>query len=225
MLKTTQIGLFGGTFDPIHYGHLRVAVEVRSAYGLNKIYIIPAALSPHKISCSMADAKDRFQMIRDAVSKDPGFKVSDVELKRDKPSYTIETVSYFKSTLPRDTSLFLIMGVDAFLEIETWKSYKKLFKMTALIVVTRPGLDCNDILSMKKRIEKYLFDSISPGYSFSSSTYSFRHPEKKPIFLFETTPMNISSSKIRQLVKKGRLIKYLVPYEVETFINKQGLYL
>jgi nicotinate-nucleotide adenylyltransferase len=133
-----RIGLFGGTFNPVHLGHLRAAVEVRQGFELDEIFLVPAALPPHKIPGDVAASADRLNMLNLALGADSGLKVSDVELNRSGPSYTIDTVQHFKQTLPAESRLFLIMGLDAFLEIDTWKSYRKLLTQIPLIVINRP---------------------------------------------------------------------------------------
>ncbi len=220
-----RIGLFGGTFNPIHLGHVQVVREVKAGFGLDKILIIPSALPPHKELNGVVDAEDRLEMIRLAFSDDPNFMISDVELKRSGPSYTIDTVSHFKSILPTKSTLFFIAGSDAFLEIDTWKSYRSLFNISRFIVMIRPGIDANDTGSMQKRVKEYLLSRVSHGYTFSPLNSNYVHPEKEPVFLVEITLMDISSSKIRRLVKTGRSIRFLVPEKVQTFIEKRRLYL
>ena len=138
-----HVGLFGGTFNPIHNGHLKAIEEVLKGFSLDKSYLIPSAIPPHKEQRNLVDAKDRMEMIRLAVATCPALMesvtVSDVELKRKGPSYTIDTVCHFKSILPKDSRLYLILGLDAFLEIDTWKSYTNLFMLTSFIVIPRPG--------------------------------------------------------------------------------------
>ncbi len=120
-----RIGLFGGTFNPIHLGHLRTAVEVGEKLSLDVVFLIPSALPPHKDSTALISAEDRLAMARIAVEGSGLFQVSDVELMRSGPSYTIDTVRYFKSCFG-DAALFLIVGADAFLELDTWKDYQTL---------------------------------------------------------------------------------------------------
>jgi nicotinate-nucleotide adenylyltransferase len=122
-IKAMKIGLFGGTFDPIHFGHLRSALEVREACGLERVVLIPAAVPPHKGWGAMAAAADRLQMIELAVAGAPGLAVSDVELRRAGPSYTIDTIRDFQGEIPGG-EIALIVGLDAFLEIDTWKSFR-----------------------------------------------------------------------------------------------------
>ena len=227
MLKS--IGLFGGTFNPIHRGHLQVTKEVMEAFELDQIKLIPAALPPHKEPRGVADAPDRLQMIRLAVANYPALTqsvtVSDVELKRPGPSYTIDTVRYFMQVLPENTELFFILGLDAFHEIDTWKSYLDLFELVPFIVMARPGVYRHDGDLKWKILEKYLKSKISDAYRFSASRSCYVHAEKQPIFVFDVTPVEISSSQIRELVKDRRSITSLVPEKVEDFIKTKGLYL
>ncbi len=220
-----HIGLFGGTFNPIHLGHIQVIQEVKKGFGLDKIFIIPSALPPHKEPDGLVDAGDRVEMIRLSFSNHPDFAVSDIELKRSGPSYTIDTVRHFKSILPEDTRLFLILGLDAFLEIDTWKSYKDLFLLIPFIVMSRITSGEEVGVFERKTFENYLKSKISEGYNISDLQSSYIHEEKQPVFVFDVTPVDISSTKIRKLIKTGRPIKSLVPEIVEAFIKSKGLYL
>lgn len=220
-----HIGLFGGTFNPIHLGHIQVIQEVKKGFGLDKIFIIPSALPPHKEPDGLVDAGDRVEMIRLSFSNHPDFAVSDIELKRSGPSYTIDTVRHFKSILPEDTRLFLILGLDAFLEIDTWKSYKDLFLLIPFIVMSRITSGEEVRVFERKTFENYLKSKISEGYNISDSQSSYIHEEKQPVFVFDVTPVDISSTKIRKLIKTGRPIKSLIPEIVEAFIKSKGLYL
>jgi nicotinate-nucleotide adenylyltransferase len=220
-----RIGLFGGTFNPIHLGHVQVIQEVKQGFGLDKIFIIPSALPPHKTPDGLVDAGDRIEMIRLSFSNHPDFAVSDVELNRSGPSYTIDTVRHFKSILPEDSELFLILGSDAFLEIDTWKSYKDLFLLIPFIVMSRGTEGINSRMFGRKIVGDYLKSKISEGYNLSASQSSYIHKEKQPVYVFDVTPIDISSTKIRKLIKNGSPIKSLVPEIVEAFIKSKGLYL
>jgi nicotinate-nucleotide adenylyltransferase len=220
-----RIGLFGGTFNPIHLGHIQVVQEVKEGLAMDRIILIPSALPPHKEPSSVVDARDRMEMIRLAIADYPDFTVSDVELKRSGPSYTIDTVHHFKSSLSEDSALYLILGLDAFLEIDTWKSYMDLFQLVPFIVMDRGGTENNDVVLGWETLEAYLKSRISEGYQFSPSRSCHVHDEKQPIFVYNVTPINISSTQIRQLIKKGGTIRSLVPKIVEDFIKTKGLYL
>jgi nicotinate-nucleotide adenylyltransferase len=221
--KLNGIGLFGGTFNPIHVGHLRAAQEVREGFGLTRVYFIPSAIPPHKGISNLAKAQDRYQMLAEAIYDNPGFVASDVELKREGRSYTIDTIHHFKSTLEKDTPCYLIVGSDAFFEIDTWKDYRDLFGLIPFIVMRRPpeaqGRD--HFLNM---LARYITANVTDGYELSEDKTRFQHAGKQPICLFDVTPIDISSTKIRNLVKKGASIKYLVPGAVEKYIQTKGLY-
>ena len=220
-----HIGLFGGTFNPIHLGHVRVIREVKSGFDLDEILIIPTALPPHKKSEKVVDAKDRLKMIRLAFLNEPDYVISDVELKRSGPSYTIDTVRYFTSRMPESTRLYLIMGLDAFLEIDTWKSYKELFLLIPFIVMFRTLGAKDPRTSGSESVGYYLRTRISKGYTFSASQSTYIHDNKQPVFVFDVSPVNISSTRIREYIKKGISIKHLVPEIIEDFIKTKGLYI
>ena len=220
-----HIGLFGGTFNPVHIGHLRAALEVKEGFDLDEVILIPAALPPHKMPGEVADAADRLHMLNLALEDTSGLKLSDVELKRSGPSYTIDTVQHFKQTLPDQSRIYLIMGMDAFLEIDTWKSYDELLLQIPFIIINRPksGSATNDF--GWKFMENYLTSKISTDYVFSESQSCYRAKNKQPIYVFEVTSLDISSTRVRNLINEGRSIGYLVPQKVEEFIDSKGLYL
>jgi nicotinate-nucleotide adenylyltransferase len=219
-----RIGLFGGTFNPIHSGHLKAAKEVGKRFVLNKTAFIPSFLPPHKKPDRVADADDRMEMIRLAVSDDADFSISDVEQQRLGPSYTIDTVCHYRSVLPPGTSIFLVVGLDAFLELDTWKSYPDLFKMIPFIVMARHTNRCDDLSFMLETLEPYIKKKISDRYRFSDSQCGYVHPENQPVFLFNFRPLDISSTKIRRLIAGGKSIHHLVPEKVEDYIQTKGLY-
>ena len=220
-----RIGLFGGTFNPIHFGHLRVAVEVKEGFELNELFLIPAALPPHKMPGEVVDAADRLKMLKRAIEDTPGLKLSDVELKRSGPSYTIDTINFFKDGLSEDSQIYLIMGMDAFLEIDTWKAYDELLTQISFIVINRPNVSSDQSVYGWEIMEDYLKSKISSEYIFSNSQSCYMRPEKQPIYVCEVTILDISSTKIRELIKRGRSIEYLVPQKVADFIDSKGLYL
>ncbi len=219
-----RLGLFGGTFDPIHFGHLRAALEVKEGFDLDQIILIPAALPPHKTPSKVTDAADRLKMAELAIISNSDFTVSDIELKRSGPSYSIDTINHFKTLTPAGSDIFFISGLDAFLEIDTWKAYTNLLKQVAFIVIARPMLDCQDSSLRWKRLEDFLISKVSSKYKFSDSS-CFEHPEAQPIYTFDVTSLDISSTRIRKLIKTGQSIQFLVPERVEDYIKIRGLYL
>jgi nicotinate-nucleotide adenylyltransferase len=220
-----RLGLFGGTFDPIHVGHLRAALEVKHGFDLDQIVIIPAALPPHKKRGRVTDASDRLKMVELGVSGCSGLRVSDVELQRAGPSYSIDTINHFKASSDQDTEIFFISGLDAFLEIDTWKSYRDLLRQMAFIVIARPILDGSDISLRWKRLEDFIKAKISADYEFSDTPACFINANTKPIYIFDVASLDISSTRIRELVKTGQPITYLVPETVENYVKNRGLYL
>jgi len=220
-----RIGLFGGTFNPVHLGHLRAAVEVRQGFELDEVFLIPAALPPHKLPGEVAAAADRLNMLNLALDADSGLKVSNVELNRSGPSYTIDTVEHFQRTLPAESRLFLIMGLDAFLEIDTWKSYRKLLAQIPLIVINRPNAGDRMSGVPWKVMDDYISTKLSADYSYSASRSAYLASGQQPIYVFEVTALDISSTRIRLAISKDQSINYLVPPKVAEYIRTKGIYL
>ncbi|MCP4162337.1 MAG: nicotinate (nicotinamide) nucleotide adenylyltransferase [Deltaproteobacteria bacterium] len=210
-----RVGLFGGTFNPVHNAHLRTALDVVEKFKLDKLFLIPSSIPPHKRSEETESAKSRYEMLKLAC-EDARFIVSDVEFNRSGPSYTVDTIDYF---LKKDyNELFFLIGTDAFLEIDLWKNYKKLLKKISFIIMKRP--DVKDEISILKR---YIQDKIGK-YNYSEDKKCFSGEENKELFLTNVTQLNISSTNIRDLIKKGDSIKHLVCEKVEDYIISKGLY-
>jgi nicotinate-nucleotide adenylyltransferase len=212
-----KIGLFGGTFDPIHWGHLRSAEEVSETFGLDRVYFIPAALPPHKRGQTMTAARDRLRMVRLAVARNPKFSVSTAEISRPGISYSIDTIREFAATLNKGDVLYFIIGLDAFREIRTWKDFAAIFPLCNFIVTSRPGSKEKDPLKGTGVAVKKLF-----CYDFKQKNY--RHRSGTRVYFDELTDIAISASEIRALVKEGKSIRYLVPSEVENYIKRRALY-
>jgi len=219
-----RIGLFGGTFNPIHYGHLRTTLEVKDRFSLKKIYFIPSAIPPHKTPNKLASATDRYEMIKLAISDQRDFYLSDVELDRPGRSYSIDTVRQFQSTVQNSVELFLILGLDAFLEIDTWKAYQEFFELVPFIVMIRPEKAPLSEIQAQESIEGFLKAKISDRYAFSIKNNGFSHDAKQPVFLAGVTSLEISSTKIRRCISQGKSIQYLVPEKVKAYIETRGLY-
>ena len=192
---------------------------------MERIWITPASTPPHKEMQNVAGAQDRLEMIRLAVEGNSLFSVTDVELRRSGPSYTIDTLGYFESILPDDSRLYFIMGMDAFLDIETWKSFKELFRVAPFIVMSRPGSTDSKGDDEWKAARDVLTSKVSSEYAYDSERNAFFHPEKKAVFLFQVTPVDVSSTMIRARIKQGLTINGLVPEKVKEYIKIKGLYL
>jgi nicotinate-nucleotide adenylyltransferase len=219
-----RIGLFGGTFNPIHRGHLRAASEVIKQFNLDQIYLIPAALPPHKTPGLVAKADDRLAMIKSAIADLHGLTVSDVELNRPGPSYTIDTIRHFKNTLAKDTQIYLIMGLDAFLEIHTWKSYRDLLDQIAFIVMARPDEGYTDARQGWGILETYLKSTLSTDNQFDEEQACYTSDGMQPIHICDLKALDISSTIIRQKVKRKQSIENFVTPEVADYIRLKGLY-
>jgi len=220
-----KIGLFGGTFNPIHLGHLRVIHEVAEEFELSKIFLIPAALPPHKPNQEIAAASDRLTMIRLAVKQISGFEISDIELNRSGISYTIDTVKHFKAIMDKCDQSYLIMGIDAFLEIDTWKSYMDLFRLTPMIIMARPGDETDSVVSRWEVVAGFIKEKISDQYRCTEPEACHSHDEYQSIYLTDVSLLDISGTKIRNLIRHGKSIQFLVPGQVEHYIRQRGLYL
>jgi nicotinate-nucleotide adenylyltransferase len=219
-----RIGLFGGTFNPIHRGHLWAASEVKKGFNLDQIFLIPAALPPHKTPGQVAKADDRLNMINLAVADLSGLTVSDVELNRPGPSYTIDTIRYFKHSLGEAARIYLIMGLDAFLEIHTWKSHQEMLEQIAFVVMARPGVDYADARQGWKILAAYLKSTLSADYQFGAADACYTSEGKQPIYIRDIKALDISSTKIREKVEKKQNIKNLVTPGVADYIRLKGLY-
>jgi nicotinate-nucleotide adenylyltransferase len=212
-----RIGLFGGTFDPIHWGHLRSAEEVSEALSLERVLFVPAFRPPHKKEEETTPARHRLQMVRLAVRKNPHFRVSTVEIERGGISYSIDTLRYYARAAKGRDSYYFILGSDAFREIASWKDFKTLFSLCHFVVTSRPGSRDSNPLSQTPVAVQKLF-----CYDLKSQIY--RHGSGTALYFVKLTDIAISASGIRRRVQEGKSIRYLVPLEVETYIKKQGLY-
>lgn len=212
-----RLGLFGGTFNPIHYGHLRSAEEVCEALALTRLWFIPAGHPPHKTSRDITPFEVRLEMTRLAVGEHPVMSVSDLEGRRPGRSYSIETLRQIRRELGPTWELYFILGLDAMLEIGTWKDYRDLFTLSHFVVLDRPGYD-------RRRLEEVLIREVHPECRPLRAEPGFQHPSGHKVVFQETTLMDISGTGIRNLVRQGRSIRYLLPEAVQGYIIKNRLY-
>jgi nicotinate-nucleotide adenylyltransferase len=213
-----MIGLFGGTFDPIHLGHLRAAAEVRRRARLDRVVFIPSYLPPHKKSGAVASAADRLRMVELACRWRKGFEASSVEVEAGEKSYSILTLRKIRALSP-DARLFFILGVDAFLDIGTWREYQRVLQECFFIVMGRPGFELDrarDVLDGKLR------DSIGPLVTGEGAAGPL--PPRTRIFLLPIRALDISSTAIRERVRRGETLDGLVPGAVDAYIREHQLY-
>ena len=215
-----KTGLFGGTFNPVHSGHVMITNDIIDAFSLDRVFIVPAAIPPHKPTGYSADISLRLEMTRLAFAGISKCQVSDIEKKRGGRSYTIDTVNYFLKIVPPETTLFFIVGLDAFLELDTWKNYMTLIDTIPFIVVNRPLSGVSALGSLSR----FLVSKISNTFSFDPEHSVFVHDTLKPIYFHEIPGIDISSTQIRDRLQKGLPVKEFLPPAVETFIKERGLY-
>jgi|APTNR8051073442_1049403.scaffolds.fasta_scaffold00090_75 nicotinate-nucleotide adenylyltransferase len=199
-----RVGIFGGSFNPVHTGHLVMAQDALERFGLHKVLWIPAAQPPHKLSQALAPAADRLDMLRLALQDDPRFEVSEEELNRGGVSYTVDTVQRLQTRRP-EVQWTLIIGGDTLCELHTWKDIGRLLTLCQIVTVARPG---------------FAADKMDPTL--------LRLPEPWPRKLLADVitghRVEIASSELRQRIQRGQSIRYLVPEAVERYIRERRLY-
>jgi nicotinate-nucleotide adenylyltransferase len=211
-----RLGIVGGTFNPIHVGHLRSAEEVCEAFDLQRVVFIVSAVPPHKAPGGIIEAAHRFEMVRRAVKDNPNFDASSIEIGRRGASYTVDTLSYFRRRLGADADIYFILGLDAFSEIGTWRDYNRLFELAHFVVTDRPTPQ-----SMEP--DCFIPPEVSGLFS-PKGRNSFSHGSGTRLFFHNITGLDISATRIRRLVGEGKSIRYLVPAAVSRYIQQKGLY-
>lgn len=191
-----KLGIMGGTFDPPHLGHLICAEEVNDHFEFDRVMFIPCARPPHKDGNKVLDAQHRYEMTILATQDNPRFDVSRIELDRPGRSYSIETVRQLRKIYGQSAEIYWIVGADSILDMFIWKDVDELLTICKFIAITRPGYD------LSKADPRFM----------------------EKIELFKTTGVEISATKIRERIKQGKSIKYLVPLAVENYIHENGLY-
>ena len=197
-----NIGVMGGTFDPIHMGHIIVAEEARTRMNLAETLFVPACLPWLKTDSPISAAEHRVEMVRLAIADKPYFKLSTVEIERGGPSYTVDTVAGLRGQIGAEDELFLILGWDSLAELPRWHEPSRLIEMCRLVVVPRPGYSRPELESL---------DESLPGIS-------------QRVMFFDKPEMDISASNIRERVAKGLSVHHLIPRPVNRYIKEHGLY-
>ena len=194
-----RLGLFGGTFDPVHLGHLVLAEQCREACGLDRVWFVVAGSPPHKPGERTA-VGHRLEMARIAVAGHPAFEVSDVEARRPGPHYSVETLGQVHRDRPGD-DLFFLIGADSLADLPFWRHPEGIARLATLVVVNRPGIDPTE----------------TPAWPDLG-------PEARPMVSVTIPPIGIASHDLRRRLAEGRSVRYLVPRGVEAYIEAQGLY-
>ena len=217
-MKMERIGIFGGTFNPIHNGHVKAALEVQNNFLLDKVLLIPSSIPPHKGAPDIVPPSDRLQMVKLAVEPYPQFIPSPIEIEAKGKSYSILTLAKLKKQYP-DAFMFFILGIDAFLEIDTWRDYEKVLEQCHFIVISRPGYDLGDA---KKILGGKHTERMIQVFDFSRFDEEMWIDNK--IFLLSISALDLSSKDVRKKVKNGESIAGLVTESVEEYIRIKKLY-
>lgn len=197
-----RLGLLGGTFDPVHIGHLIIAEEARALLALDRVLWVPARVSPFKLQSTFAPAEDRLRMVELAIADNPYFGISTVDLERQGPSFTVDTLRALRQEYGPETQLFFILGLDSLAGIRHWRQPEEVIRLARLVAVQRPGFTVD-----WETLEREL-----PGLRAATEVIS-------------TINLGISSSDIRDRLRRGWPIRYQVPAAVEHYIREHHLYL
>jgi len=195
-----RLGVMGGTFDPLHWAHLVMAEEAKNAFGLQKVLFIPTGQPPHKSDLSVSDAEHRYAMALLGTAQNPAFEVSRIEIERQGPSYTVDTIKTLKHFYGESTDIFFLVGADEALDIVNWHEADQLPNLATFLVAPRPGFG---LAELESRLPAHFTASMK---------------------LLSMPPVDISSIDLRARMAEGKSIKYLVPESVEAYILKHRLY-
>jgi len=207
-----KIGIFGGTFDPIHIGHLRMALELKEQLGLDEMRLLPCHQPPHRDAPQVSSVQ-RVEMLRIALQYCPELQLDERELQRDKPSYTYDTLLELRAELGSEVSLVLCMGEDAFAGLPNWYCWQELIRLAHIVVVARPGWAIPDSGEARDLLNKHEREPKSLDYA-SAGSIVLQSPRLLPI----------SATEIRQQIQAGKSAQFLVPEAVWNYINANQLY-
>ncbi len=219
-----KIGLIGGTFDPVHKGHLHLAEQAQKLFDLQQVIFIPAYRSPHKLTLEPVSCEHRLAMLTLALENQPYFSIDKLEIKKNKVSYTIETLKDLNSLHP-DWEIFLILGADAFQTMDTWKECSQLLGFCSILVGTRPGTELKISKSVQHKLSLEEPEKKVCHSSLETELIIFKNRKKRgQLILFQISPLDISSNEIRQRISNKEEIKNLLPPSVDHYIMKHRLY-
>jgi nicotinate-nucleotide adenylyltransferase len=196
------MAIFGGTFDPIHIGHVHIAYEALYNLHLDKILFMPAGNPPNKINKNITDAQIRYDLVEKAVENENQFEISDYEINKKENSYTYETIELFND-MQSDTKWYFLIGADSLMDLDNWKNVDRIFSNCKIVVYNRAGFEVEEVLNQKKHLEQKF---------------------NKEIIFLNMPIIDISSTKIRESIKEGRNVDYLLPGGVYEIIDKRHLY-
>jgi nicotinate-nucleotide adenylyltransferase len=220
MCAKQRVALYGGTFDPVHQGHLEVAQKVAQLFEIEKVLFVPAQIAPHKLGKNVSSPLHRYAMLALATQGDARLFVSTFELDAPDRRYTVDTVAHFQKRLGESTELFFIMGADSWSEITTWREWERLLTMTNHIIVSRPGYE---IGAARPEVRDRVLDLRANVESMVEST---RQNDGTKIFFTDVVMRDLSATYIRNVVSTGRLVELdrLVPEPVAEYLKKYRIY-
>jgi nicotinate-nucleotide adenylyltransferase len=222
MEQRKRIAIYGGTFDPVHSGHLQIARRVLQLFAIDEFLFVPARVAPHKLDRAVSSALHRYAMLVLATKADPRLCVSTFELERPERQFTVDTLGYFRSRIGESADLFFVMGADSWTEITTWREWQRLLTLANLIVVTRPGYEISaeavgqavaaNVVDVRGLTEEDASRGLVPG--------------AQKIFLTDAVMLDVSATEIRTAARKDlrERLEKLVPLEVADYIRKYQLY-
>ena len=215
-----RIGILGGTFNPIHNGHLAAAQDVRDRLKLDKVLFVPSYLPPHKQDEDVPSASQRLEMVHLAVFGNPYFEPSDIEIRRGGRSYTIDTIKALRAANP-GAEYYFITGLDSFLDIQSWHRWQELLTLCSFAVISRPGYRFSDLIKMD-----FMKNAAAELLKLDQGVSSEALVRTGPCSVYlESIPLHdISSTDIRNAIKEGRVLKYFLPEAVETYIIESRIY-
>ena len=211
-----RLGIFGGTFDPVHMGHLRAAEEALDTLDLDEMIFLPVSIPPHKPDRNILSFQGRWRMLQLAVAGNSRFRLSDLEQRTPGKSYTARSLAQLSKENP-GAELFFLLGCDAFFEMDTWYNYKEIFRLADIVVLCR--LECSEV-----EVLEFITRNVSELYRIVPENRQILHPALRSVHLLQNTRMDISSTKIRELAALGRSVRYLVPDGVWSYIAENMLY-
>ncbi len=212
-----HLAIFGGTFNPVHYGHLRGAEAVLANTQADKALFIPVSTPPHKDTGSLAPPVHRVEMLRLAIEGNPAFALSTMEVDRGGVSYTIDTLAEIFDTYSPRPEVSLVIGTDSFNEFSSWHRYLEIIELANLVVIGRAGMEL-------KEISEVLPVELAGSFCYDSKDDVFKSPEGRFIKFLDSASVDISSSMIRDLIARGEGLKHLMPDKVIDYIKENGLY-
>lgn len=223
MMAQKRIALYGGTFDPVHVGHIAVARELQKLFALDEVLFIPAFVAPHKREQQVTPPLQRYAMLALATQNEPRLSISTIELDEPAKPYTVETLARMQAALGKETQLFFVMGADSWMEIKTWREWERVLELTNHVVVTRPGYELGTehvTPAIRERVVNLR------GLQFDESAREINDNEGAKIYVTDAVVMDVSATEIREHARAGLgdEVARLVPPPVADFIEKYKLY-